>query len=1167
MNDNNIEEGGVSPRQIFECMKKNVYNNFYTYSYSSLNKEYLYSRKALFSILHKITIKMGFKSQTFFLSALYLDIIFSQRNTINISLNVLGLASLSLSAKYVENDPTVPHLQYFMRIYNNLMGYKNMISVNDLRIGEVIILKILNYKLNYFTVYDFNSFLFSHGVVKLEQLKDIDSDTNHHYCGNRRNGYILSQSESYMIKYILENIYKKSRNFLDIITYNTKLCFKYDALILSVYIMKKSVMEILAKEQKIILYDKREQEEFYKKNLYYFRQIMHNLYRIDFEENEQYKELLVDEEVQEIFENNEKSNEFGCISAIGYKISEKKEDENENNNFDLNKINKNNDNRSIFTSSVTSGFYRKLKLGSNLEEISKVERNRDRSMVSSRKERKEIINNFDDITLNKINVKLNKNSQELHSYKKRELKKRILSYSNRSACNISLLTQEKEKEKEKDKDKDKEQPKYNVFRKISNISSVNNNDNDKNNNKNNHKIFQRIETCDNKIDINHSINPFKGSNYCLSKKVEIKTEKNSPLKFGETLRPSKNNNLDVHSRMNSNSNITSRDKKNERKSIEKRTYIKNIFQSNISENYSTLTTITRNGIGSNLTSTNITSDVESSKKNYNNNENKNSNFNSYYNNRRINVRKNTVVEKHIDISTLNSSVKFRKESSIKSNNNVNESKYQRRLYPLHLNNNNNDLSVDKRSQNAIISKYSSNINKNNNTNNNRKVIEPYSQQNSNNTDNKNNAKHIYRFMSNNSVFENKVHNNLKTSAKDVSYDNTKGITSRYFYRYNRSKINRNSEIKNSEDNKSFIGTKRKITFILGKQNNEINSTLKEINKYYTNKSKKEETKNDNNEQVILGSNKEVVNNIKVNYTKSIRQKYLNSKNSNNSVVFNTKQNSKTLLDKDEKSSNNNYLNNNHNSISISIRKKYSKINVNKNHMVITDNNMKNNVASSSKISEEEKKNNTQKLSNSSIFGMINKTKTLFKRNSKEEEEQNDKNNLERKIYNNTNINFYKSQNNFMEKINKEEINKKQQEKKLGSSYIRNIMSNNKLDKDKKDKKEINHLQSQKNSTTLRINNSIRLNNENSNNNISNKLSKYKKLYQRNNTNSLNNNDILLTSKNDISNNISKITESKNSNTNNNNDKITYKFPFYRRTYGTNLSKNANSYHTTIFKKK
>ena len=1159
MNDSNIEEGGVSPRHIFEYMKKNVFNNFYTYSYSSINKEYLYSRKTLLSIMHKITIKMGFKSQTFFLSALYLDIIFSQRNTINISLNVLGLASLSLSAKYIENDPTVPQLQYFIRVYNSLMGYKNVISINDLRIAEVVILKLLNYKLNYYTAYDFNSFIFSHGIVKLEQLKDVDCDTNHHYNGSRRGGYVISQSESYMIKYILEKIYKKSRYYLDIITYNTKLYFKYDALILSVYIMKKSVIEILAKEQKIILYDKREQEEFYKKNLYYFRQIMHNFYRIDYEENEQYRELLLDEEAQEVFENNEKRNEFGYITFNGFKMSER--DEETENNFGFNKINKNNDNKSIFTSSVTSGFYRKLKLGPNLDEINKSQR--DRSTVSLRKERKQIINNFEDITLNKINVKLNNknNNQELHSYKKRELKKRILSYSNRSACNISLLAQEKEK--------DKEQAKYNIFKKISNISCVNSKENDKNNDKNNHKFIQRIETYDNKIDINQSTNPFHGSNFCLSKKVEIKTEKNSPSKFGETLRTFKNNNLDVHSRLNSISNITSTDNKKERKSLEKRTYIKNIFQSNISENYSTLTSITRNGIGSNLTSTNITSDVESSKKknNNNNNENMNSKYNSYYNNRRINVRKNTVVGKHIDISTLNAS-NFRKETSIKSNNKANEPKYKRRLYTLHLNNNNNDLLEDKRSQKTIISKYASN-NNNNNNNDNTNNIEDNNQPNSNNSndgDNKNDSKHIYRFFSNNSVFENKVHNNLKTSTKDVSYDNSKGITSRYFYRHSRSKIGINSEIKNIED-KSFIEPKRKITYLLGKKNNEINNNLKDINKYYTNKTKKEETKNDNNEQIILESNKEIANSIKVNYTKSIRQKYLNSKHNNNSVVFKPKQSNKEIPDKDDKNSNNNYLNKNYNSISI--RNKYSKINMNnKNNIILSDNNNKNSMASSSKLSEDEKKNSTKKLSSSSICGMVSKTKTLFKRSTKDGHEQNDNNKLEvSKIFNKTNTNFYKTQNNFMEKINKEEINKKQQEKKLGSSYIRNIMSTNKLDKDKKDKNEKNYFQSQKSSITYRTNNNISINNENKNknNNISNKYSKYRKLY-RNNTNLLNNNDI---NDNDNFNTsrYSKITESKNNNSNGKNEKITYKFPFHRRTYDTNINKNTNSYHTSIFKKK
>jgi hypothetical protein len=71
-------------------------------------------------------------------------------------------------------------------------------------------------------------------------------------------------------------------------------------------------------------------------------------------------------------------------------------------------------------------------------------------------------------------------------------------------------------------------------------------------------------------------------------------------------------------------------------------------------------------------------------------------------------------------------------------------------------------------------------------------------------------------------------------------------------------------------------------------------------------------------------------------------------------------------------------------------------------------------------------------------------------------------------------------------------------------------------------------------------------------------------------NSLNNNDILLTSKNDndnINSEYSKITNIKNNITNNKNQKIAYKFSFNRRTYDTNINKNTNNYHTTIFQKK
>lgn len=58
---------------------------------------------------------------------------------------------------------------------SNVYDFKK-VAFNDLMITEVIVLKMLNYKLNYFTIYDFNSFFFGHGILKIEQLKDISED-------------------------------------------------------------------------------------------------------------------------------------------------------------------------------------------------------------------------------------------------------------------------------------------------------------------------------------------------------------------------------------------------------------------------------------------------------------------------------------------------------------------------------------------------------------------------------------------------------------------------------------------------------------------------------------------------------------------------------------------------------------------------------------------------------------------------------------------------------------------------------------------------------------------------------------------------------------------------------------------------------------------------------
>ena len=105
MEETILFESEIPPKEIFKKMRQNIYDNYNLNIYSNLNKEYITTRSAIFSIIHKVCEKLGFHSQTFFVSAQYLDIILSKKNP-NIPFsryNIVGLACLCLSAKYCEN--------------------------------------------------------------------------------------------------------------------------------------------------------------------------------------------------------------------------------------------------------------------------------------------------------------------------------------------------------------------------------------------------------------------------------------------------------------------------------------------------------------------------------------------------------------------------------------------------------------------------------------------------------------------------------------------------------------------------------------------------------------------------------------------------------------------------------------------------------------------------------------------------------------------------------------------------------------------------------------------------------------------------------------------------------------------------------------------------------
>ena len=313
----------INPQQLFSIMKEDIYKDYPIITLLNINKDYIEIRPQLIKLMHKISKKMGFKSQTFFLSIYYLDIILmGKKASIINNFYLLSLSCFIVASKYCENDPIVPPLENYLKLYNKYSSNLNInckLKLEDLFEMEVQILKYLNYNLHYVTIYDFDLFFFNHGIIKKQQIKDIINNNVIINSSNKNNKSDLSCSEdddditldSAYIKKILEKIYKKSRFYLDLIINKEKICFKYNVLLLSIYIMKKSVEEIILNEYKLKNKDYYlNKRQIIKKTNLYFKEVMNNFYNIDYEKEQKYQELIKDKEIKNIFPHQEKIHEF-----------------------------------------------------------------------------------------------------------------------------------------------------------------------------------------------------------------------------------------------------------------------------------------------------------------------------------------------------------------------------------------------------------------------------------------------------------------------------------------------------------------------------------------------------------------------------------------------------------------------------------------------------------------------------------------------------------------------------------------------------------------------------------------------------------------------------------------------------------------------------------------
>ena len=218
-------ESELPPKGIFAKMiKSNMEDSFpdnnaeYKIDLNNeRNKLYFSRRKELKNLMKSINSYLDNNSQSYFLTLYYMDLIFTHPDlertffshfsswtsytTYNdIQMNnyvLLSLACLVVASKFNENDPHVPTMSSFIRLLYEYSKKKYIFNLQSLFTAEVVVVKLLKHKLNYYTIYHHLIFFFTHGIVFRKTIENSKI------------------SKKYSETKILEKIYIMAREILD----------------------------------------------------------------------------------------------------------------------------------------------------------------------------------------------------------------------------------------------------------------------------------------------------------------------------------------------------------------------------------------------------------------------------------------------------------------------------------------------------------------------------------------------------------------------------------------------------------------------------------------------------------------------------------------------------------------------------------------------------------------------------------------------------------------------------------------------------------------------------------------------------------------------------------------------------------------------------------------
>lgn len=148
------------------------------YNFNDIKRkvDYLLKREQLVRFINYLVHKLKYRSQTFYLACFISDI-FQDLDEDNFSAELIAVTALVLTVKYDENDAIAPDLAFFKSLVVNKIRFS--CEIEEILNCEVAMLKVLGYKLNYYTPYHFMNFFFGHGIVfKDEILRGNHSDDN-----------------------------------------------------------------------------------------------------------------------------------------------------------------------------------------------------------------------------------------------------------------------------------------------------------------------------------------------------------------------------------------------------------------------------------------------------------------------------------------------------------------------------------------------------------------------------------------------------------------------------------------------------------------------------------------------------------------------------------------------------------------------------------------------------------------------------------------------------------------------------------------------------------------------------------------------------------------------------------------------------------------------------